>query len=78
MDVPEPRHWRRQLEMTAETAEARLMRQTVHHQAYVLFQPLARSGVSQVEALPAAAFFATHVDEHGEPGQGAQQQLSFS
>jgi hypothetical protein len=39
----------------------------------VLFQPLARSGVSQVEALPAATFFATHVDEHGKPGQGAHR-----
>ncbi len=67
MDVPEAWHGRCQLEVAAETAEARLMRQTVHHQAYVLLQPLARSGLPDVEAFPTSAFLATHVDEHGKP-----------
>ncbi len=64
MDFPEAWQRWRQLEVAAEAAEARLMRQPIHHHPQVVFHCLTRTWAADIEARTVAAFLAAHVNEH--------------
>ena len=70
MDVPEPRHRRRQLEVIAEASETRLMRQPIDHQSDVFRQWLSGGWSAHIEALVRPAFLAGDVYEHWQQRSG--------
>jgi len=66
-----PKAWqrRRQLEVAAEAPEARLMRETVDHQAHLLLERLPGCRRANVEPLAVPALLAAHIDEHWQEGE---------
>ena len=63
MNLPEAGEGRRELEVPAETLEARAVREALDHEVQVLFgRPV--SGVAEVEALSLPALAAADVDVH--------------
>ena len=61
MNLPEEGEWRRQLEVSAEALEARLVGEPLDDQVDEVGDRLG-AGITQREAFPLTAFAAAHVD----------------